>query len=190
MRILLVKGSYNKEASNAHKLMKLYSSLIKELKPEAEIVEVDTFESSHGKSFFYEINDERKEMINQVKSSDLIFIFSSFYNFSVSVPIRNWIDNITVVGETFKYSPQGPIGLLNNKSFIVSAKGGIYDNPESDHEVGYLTKVLGFMGSKLEGSDIYQGLAIKDSEGKLVNDVNNMFQERKEQIIQNLKKIL
>jgi FMN-dependent NADH-azoreductase len=190
MKILLVKGSYNKENSNAHKLMKLYSTLIKEISPNAEITEVDTFESSHGKSFFYEMNEERLAMIKQVKESDVIFVFSSFYNFSLPITIRNWIDNISVAGETFKYSAQGPVGLMNNKFFIVSAKGGIYKNPETDHEVGYLTSVLEFLGSKNYGNDIYQGLSIKDENNNIVNDVNSMFLERKEKILTNLKKIL
>lgn len=190
MKILLVKGSYNKENSNAHKLMKLYFNLIKELSPNSEITEVDAFESSHGKSFFYEMNDERANMLKQVKESDAIFVFSSFYNFSLPITLRNWIDNISVVGETFKYSAQGPIGLMKNKFFIVSAKGGIYKNPETDHEVGYLTSVLEFLGSKNCGNDIYQGLSIKDENNKFVNDVNSMFSKRKEKIITNLKKIL
>ena len=48
---------------------------------------------------------------------------------------------------TFKYTEQGPQGLLlNKKAIVVVASGGVPIGSEMDFASGYLRQVLGFIG--------------------------------------------
>ena len=49
------------------------------------------------------------------------------YNFSVPTTLRAWFDHVLRAGETFRYTEQGPQGLLTGKKVIVvESRGGLY----------------------------------------------------------------
>ena len=52
-------------------------------------------------------------LITEIKQADTIVIGSPVYNFSVPAVLKAWIDQIARVGVTFKYTPDGPVGLLS-----------------------------------------------------------------------------
>src|SRR3954470_8472141 len=64
--------------------------------------------------------------------------------------MKAYIDSIAVAGKTFKYTEQGPIGLLTNKKALhIQARGGIYsEGPAADLEMGhrYLSVIMQFFG--------------------------------------------
>jgi len=49
--------------------------------------------------------------------------------------------------ETFRYTENGPEGLLNTeKAYLVAASGGVPIGSDMDFATGYLRQVLGFLG--------------------------------------------
>ena len=69
------------------------------------------------------------------------------YNFGVPASLKEWVDLICRVGETFNYTEDGPKGLLSGKRAIVTvASGGVPVGSPMDHATTYLTQVLGFIG--------------------------------------------
>lgn len=63
--------------------------------------------------------------IAQVMTADTIVIGMPMYNFGVPSAFKAWIDRIARAGVTFKYTDQGPVGLLKDKKIIVvAARGG------------------------------------------------------------------
>ena len=69
------------------------------------------------------------------------------YNFGVPVQLKNWIDAISRAGVTFRYSANGPEGLLGGKKvYVALARGGKYRNTPADSQVPYLETVLAFLG--------------------------------------------
>ncbi len=64
--------------------------------------------------------------------------------------MRAYVDCIMQAGKTFKYTEQGPVGLLNGKKAVhIQARGGFYtEGPGVDVEMGdrYIRAILHFMG--------------------------------------------
>ena len=86
-------------------------------------------------------------LITEIKQADTIVIGSPVYNFSVPAVLKAWIDQIARVGVTFKYTPDGPVGLLSGKrAIIVIASGGTPVGSNIDYASGYLKHIMGFIG--------------------------------------------
>ncbi len=92
-----------------------------------------------------------RQALEDFLAADIIVIGAPMYNFSIASQLKAWIDRITVVGRTFRYTPQGPEGLAGGKRvFVASSRGGLY-GPESpaaslDHQESYLRGIFGFLG--------------------------------------------
>ena len=86
-------------------------------------------------------------LIDEISRADTLVIGSPVYNFSVPAVLKAWIDQICRVGVTFKYTPDGPVGLLTGKrAIIVIASGGTPVGSEIDYASGYLKHIMGFVG--------------------------------------------
>ncbi|HEX3431496.1 MAG TPA: FMN-dependent NADH-azoreductase [Rhizomicrobium sp.] len=97
------------------------------------------------------VASESDPLLEEVEAADVIVIAAPMYNFSISSPLKAWIDHITRAGRTFQYTENGPQGLLRNKKvFVVTARGGVYtgDSPAKayDFQEPYLRAILGFNG--------------------------------------------
>ncbi|MBI3096226.1 MAG: NAD(P)H-dependent oxidoreductase [Rhodocyclales bacterium] len=86
-------------------------------------------------------------LIAEVQAADAIVLGVPMYNFGVPVQLKNWIDAIARNGVTFRYTEQGPEGLLQGKTvYVALARGGSYRGTAADSQVPYLKTVLGFLG--------------------------------------------
>ncbi len=86
-------------------------------------------------------------LIAQVQAADVIVLGVPMYNFGVPVQLKTWIDAIARAGVTFRYTENGPEGLLKGKKvYVALARGGIYRDTPADSQVPYLKGVLGFLG--------------------------------------------
>ena len=86
-------------------------------------------------------------LIAEIQAADAIVLGVPMYNFGVPVQLKNWIDAIARNGVTFRYTEQGPEGLLQGKTvYVALARGGSYRGTAADSQVPYLKTVLGFLG--------------------------------------------
>lgn len=86
-------------------------------------------------------------LVAELQAADTVVIGVPIYNFSVPAALKAWIDQVARVGVTFRYSPDGPVGLLEGKRAILAvASGGTAVGSEIDFATGYLRHVLGFIG--------------------------------------------
>lgn len=86
-------------------------------------------------------------LVAELQAADTIIIGLPIYNFSVPAALKAWIDLIARVGLTFKYTPDGPVGLLDGKRAIIAvASGGTKAGSEIDFATPYLEHALGFIG--------------------------------------------
>ncbi|MEP7061608.1 MAG: NAD(P)H-dependent oxidoreductase [Betaproteobacteria bacterium] len=86
-------------------------------------------------------------LIAEVQAADVLVIGVPMYNFGVSVQLKNWIDAIARAGVTFRYTAEGPEGLLTDKKvYVALTRGGKYRNTPADTQVPYLKTILGFLG--------------------------------------------
>lgn len=96
-----------------------------------------------------------RSVLEEFLSADTVIIGAPMYNFTLPSQLKAWIDRILVAGETFRYTADGPEGLVKNKRVIVAlARGGFYDvgSPAAalEHLQTYLGAVLGFIGIEPE----------------------------------------
>jgi len=89
------------------------------------------------------------------------------YNFSVPSTLRAYFDHIARAGVTFRYTENGPEGLIKGKkAYVLLTRGGIY-NGESDTQSPYLRQFLSFIGLTDLRFIYAQGLALPDREKSL-----------------------
>jgi len=99
------------------------------------------------------------ELVGELEAADVIVIGAPMHNFGLTSGLKAWIDLVARVGRTFKYTENGPEGLLTGKKvYVLTARGGNYSEYGSahaidlhpahaiDHQVPYLRTVLSFLG--------------------------------------------
>lgn len=86
-------------------------------------------------------------LIQQVMDADEIVLAVPMYNFGIPSSLKAYFDRIARAGITFKYTQNGPVGLLNNKrATVFAARGGMYEGSALDTQTPYLTHFLNFIG--------------------------------------------
>jgi FMN-dependent NADH-azoreductase len=91
--------------------------------------------------------DLSDNLIKEVQQSDVLVIGLPMYNFGVPSQFKAWMDRIARAGVTFKYTEQGPVGLLENKKVIVlAARGGIYAGTDNDSQTTHVKSFFALLG--------------------------------------------
>ena len=86
-------------------------------------------------------------LIEEIQQADTIVIGAPIYNFGVPAGLKAWIDLVARAGVTFRYTEEGPVGLLTGKrTIVVVASGGTEAGSNYDFATGFLKHVLGFIG--------------------------------------------
>lgn len=86
-------------------------------------------------------------LVEELKQADVLVIGAPIYNFSVPATLKAWIDQIARAGVTFRYTENGPEGLLTGKrAIVIAASGGTPAGADYDFATTYLRHVLGFVG--------------------------------------------
>ena len=86
-------------------------------------------------------------LIREVEQAEVVVMGLPMYNFSVPSMLKAWIDHITRAGVTFRYTQDGPMGLLTGKKvYLVTAMGGIHEQGISDFLRPYVQLILSFVG--------------------------------------------
>ncbi|HTJ92807.1 MAG TPA: NAD(P)H-dependent oxidoreductase [Pararobbsia sp.] len=86
-------------------------------------------------------------LIEELQAADVIVIGVPLYNFGISTQLKSYFDWIARNGVTFRYTANGPEGLVKGKKvYITAARGGKYQNTPNDTQTPYLKTFLGFIG--------------------------------------------
>jgi FMN-dependent NADH-azoreductase len=90
------------------------------------------------------------ELVAELQESDLIVIGAPMYNFGIPSTLKSWFDHVLRARVTFRYTENGPEGLLKNKkAIVIESRAGVYsEGPASamDSQEPHLRTLLGFMG--------------------------------------------
>lgn len=182
--ILLIKSSLNGEQGSSNGLAQ---SLVERLNAttEANVVERDLAKNAlphltqaEMGAWMTEEADRSEEqtaqaavsdnLIAELQSSDTIVVAMPMYNFGVPSTFKAWIDRVARAGITFRYTENGPVGLLENKKVVVvAARGGIYAGTERDSQTQYLKDVLAFIGLNDVRFIYAEGLNMEGAEERL-----------------------
>ena len=87
------------------------------------------------------------ELVAELKAADVLVLGVPVYNFSISAALKAWIDMIARARLTFRYTENGPVGLLSGKkAYVVVATGGVPVGSPMDFATPYLRYALAFLG--------------------------------------------
>lgn len=86
-------------------------------------------------------------LISEIQSADTLVISTPIYNFGIPSSLKAWVDQIARAGITFRYTENGPEGLLQGKRAIIAiASGGTQVGSDIDWASGYLKHIMEFIG--------------------------------------------
>ena len=108
----------------------------------------------------------QKELLEQWKNADAVFIYMPLHNFNVVSKFKDYIDNIMIVNETFKCEVESLIGLddSNKQITFIITSGGEFDKhiqyTNLDFAVQYIRGIFSVIGIdkvkvlRVEGLDL------------------------------------
>ncbi|MGC9421548.1 MULTISPECIES: FMN-dependent NADH-azoreductase [unclassified Vibrio] len=158
-RILALKSSILGEYSQSSKLLDTYLSqfkanevLIRDLA--AEPLPVLDFSVATALRATEDLSQEQQNVVTlsdtliaEINAAETIVIAAPMYNFTIPTQLKNWFDLIARAGVTFKYTESGVQGLITGKKVVViTTRGGIHKDGNTDHVTPYLKTILGFIG--------------------------------------------
>ena len=166
MKILHIDASASDTAtSHTRRLSKELVERLKAANPEAEVAYRDVVadrlphvDMTIRNAWLPENGDDAalaetlgrsRALVEELKAADVLVIGSPMYNFTVPSTLKAWIDHVSIAGQTFRYTAEGPRGLLTGKAYLVLSSGGIYSQgpfAANDHLATYLQAILRFLG--------------------------------------------
>ncbi|MCQ8264369.1 NAD(P)H-dependent oxidoreductase [Streptococcus suis] len=95
--------------------------------------------------------DRYNALTQQFLAADKIVVVNPLWNLNVPSQLVSWVNTINVAGQTFKYGPEGSIGLVKDKKLLhIQSNGGVYAG--QDPAAQYIKSIFEFLGFE----DIYQ----------------------------------
>ena len=87
------------------------------------------------------------------------------YNFGVPSTLKAYFDHVARAGVTFRYTAEGPEGLMTGKkAYVFATRGGQYAGTPGTCRAAYVRQFLGFIGIR-EVEFIYaEGLALGEQQ--------------------------
>jgi FMN-dependent NADH-azoreductase len=90
---------------------------------------------------------ESDALIDEIKQAEILVIGLPMYNFGIPSTLKAYFDHIARAGVTFRYTSNGPEGLLTGKkAYVFAARGGLYAGTPLDSQTGYVRNFLAFIG--------------------------------------------
>ena len=90
---------------------------------------------------------ESDALIAELRAADVVVVGLPMYNFGVPSTLKTYFDHVARAGVTFRYTEQGPQGLLTGKKvYVVATRGGKYSGTPQDLQSAYVRQFLGFLG--------------------------------------------
>lgn len=164
MKILQINASARSEGSQSTRLAQRIVERLQEQAPQAALTLRDLAANPHPvldeaalQALFTPAEQRTPEqaarvalddaLIAEVQAADVLVLGVPMYNFTISVQLKNWLDAIARAKVTFRYTENGPEGLLKDKTvYVALARGGVYRDTPTDTQVPYLKTMLGFLG--------------------------------------------
>lgn len=172
-KVLYIKGNAQlEEKSKSLQVGKIFLNEYKGANPEDEIIEIDLYEDNipmldkevfnawdslaKGEAF-ESLSESQKnkiirlgEIVDQFMEADKYVFVTPLWNFSIPPMVKAYIDAICIAGKTFKYTENGPIGLLKGKKLLnIQASGTKFSETpieNLEHGSNYIKVVSSFVG--------------------------------------------
>lgn len=193
-KVLFVKA--NNRPAEQSVTVKLYESFLKSYKethPQDSVTELNLFEADlpyydndmmnglfkTGKGIEATPEEQKaadlaNTYLDQFLGADKVVFAFPLWNFTIPAQLLTYMFYLNQAGKTFKYTPEGPVGLVGDKKVaLLNARGGVYsEGPMAALEMSlnYVKNTLAFWGIQNPEVVVVEG--------------HNQFPDRSEAIIQ------
>jgi FMN-dependent NADH-azoreductase len=104
---------------------------------------------------------ESDALVDELRRAGTIVLGLPMYNFGVPSTLKAYFDHVARSGVTFRYTPEGPVGLLTGKKvYVFATRGGRYAGTAGDLQTAYVRQFLGFIGLRDVEFIYAEGLAL------------------------------
>lgn len=169
-KVLFIKANDRPaEQAVSVQLYEAFAKSYKENHPDDEVIELDLFAENlpyYGNDLLtamykagngIELSAEEQkgaalvnQYLDQFTAADKVVFAFPMWNFTVPAVLHTYMDYLSQAGKTFKYTAEGPVGLMGDKKVaLLSARGGVYsEGPMAAIEMAnkYVRTLLGFWG--------------------------------------------
>lgn len=160
--ILVVNSSLNSDAGNSSKLVESYLEKLSGDEVKLDILDLNEAQLPHltqkEMGAWMTAPEERTReqaelagisdaLLSRLEEADEVVIGLPMYNLGVPSTFKVWIDRLARAGKSFKYTENGPVGLIADKPVtVLAARGGVYAGTEYDTQTPYIRHIFGLMG--------------------------------------------
>jgi len=110
-----------------------------------------------------ELAGRSETLLEELFAHDVIVLAAPLYNLGIPSQLKAWFDRVLRAGRTFRYTENGPQGLVEGKrALVLAARGGQYAGTPLDSQTPHLTHMLGLMGIGDVEFVYAEGLAMGD----------------------------
>ncbi|TFW09366.1 FMN-dependent NADH-azoreductase [Oxalobacteraceae bacterium OM1] len=103
-------------------------------------------------------------LIQELRDADVIVLGLPMYNFGVPSSLKAYFDHVARAGVTFRYTENGPEGLLKGKKvYVFAARGGQYAGTPLDTQTSFVRDFLRFIGMDDVEFVYAEGLALGEN---------------------------
>ncbi|MDR1834715.1 MAG: NAD(P)H-dependent oxidoreductase [Fusobacteriaceae bacterium] len=90
------------------------------------------------------------ETLDEFLAHDKYVFVTPLWNLGLPPVVKTYFDNVAVARKTFRYTPEGSVGLLAGRpALLIQASGGIYSAAQKEpfaHGVAYIRSILTLFG--------------------------------------------
>lgn len=133
------------------------------------------------------LQHKMQAILTQFKAHKRIIITLPLHNFNIPSILKDYMDNILIARETFKYTESGSVGLINDdrKIFVLQSSGSIYTQNDRYTPLEFSQMYLKEMFCNIMGFNAFfiarvQGTSIRLAKDVLADgftDIDNQFIE-------------
>jgi FMN-dependent NADH-azoreductase len=164
MKVLKINSSLYGESGQSSQLATQFIGALREREPDLALVERDLaaepvphLDAARFAAFLAKPEQRSAEqqavaaysdaLIDELREADVVVLGLPMYNFGVPSQLKAYFDHVARAGVTFRYTDQGPAGLLTGKkAYVFATRGGAHAGTPRDTESAYVRQFLAFLG--------------------------------------------
>ncbi len=153
--LLITAHPFADENSTSRRLSRKFIEEYKKANPQDEIKEIDLYNTDVNflqagdiAAMFGGEENIALKYATEFANADKYVFATPMWNLHVPAIMKAYIDYVSYVGVSFKYTENGPVGLLENKKALhIHSAGGFYSEaPAYNMGKNYIEGILGFFG--------------------------------------------
>jgi FMN-dependent NADH-azoreductase len=163
-KVLKINSSLYAEGGQSSQLAARFVDALREREPALQLVERDLarepvphLDAARFQAFLakpeertaaqHAVAEYSDALIRELRDADVLVLGLPMYNFGVPSQLKAYFDHVARAGVTFRYTDQGPVGLLTGKkAYVFATRGGAYAGTPRDTQSAYVRDFLAFLG--------------------------------------------